>query len=85
MPARVRSINERRSSETMANLQLDGGFDALKDLTQLRQLTLMMTSVSDVEIDALEDALPDTTIQVISGGASRLSKKMRNAREKPAE
>jgi hypothetical protein len=70
----------------LTNLALDGGFGDLSELAQLRELTFMMTNISESEIDALEDALPNTTVHSMSGGGDhRLPKKMRTARGKPVE
>ena len=66
----------------LTNLALDGGFGGLKELTQLRELTFMMTNISEGEIDSLEDALPHTTVHATSGGGLRLPKKMRTAQGK---
>ncbi|MEJ7638568.1 MAG: hypothetical protein WKF75_11485, partial [Singulisphaera sp.] len=65
----------------LTNLQLDGGFGVLKELTQLRQLSLMMTDISEGEVAALEDALSDTTVIAMSGaGRVGLPKEMRPGR-----
>src|SRR5262249_23705489 len=42
-------------------VELDS-FRGLKELTQLRELTLAMTSIRDEDIEALEEALPNTRI-----------------------
>ena len=69
----------------LANLQLDDGFEGLKELSQVRQITFVMTNISEAQTDALEDALPDTNVNVMSGGSMRLPKKKRDARKTPAE
>jgi hypothetical protein len=51
----------------LTNLKLERGYGVLKELTQLRELTLMMTDISAGEVAALEDALPNTTIVAVSG------------------
>jgi hypothetical protein len=51
----------------LTNLRLNGGFGVLKDLAQLRELSLMMTDISVGEVAALEDALPNTTVTAVSG------------------
>ena len=51
----------------MTNLRLNGSFGVLKELTQLRELSLMMTDISEGEVTALEDALPNTTVNAMSG------------------
>jgi hypothetical protein len=35
-----------------------GGYGGLKDLKHLRELTFMMTNVTDAELESLEEALP---------------------------
>ncbi len=62
-----------------------GGYVALKDLKHLRELTFMMCNVTDAELDALEEALPEASISSASGGGGRISKKIREAgRKAPA-
>jgi len=51
----------------LTNLQLNGGWGALKDLTQIRELSLIMTDISEAEVATLEDALPNTTVAAMSG------------------
>jgi len=55
----------------LTNVDAAGGFLGLKELTQLRVLTLMMTNIRDDELDALEAALPNTRIHATGGGDSR--------------
>jgi hypothetical protein len=52
----------------LTNFESTGGFLGLKELTQLRELTMMMANVREDELDALEDALPNTRIHSASGG-----------------
>ena len=52
----------------LTNLRLDGGFRVLKELTQLRHLTLTMTDISESEVVALEESMTNTTIAAMSGG-----------------
>lgn len=63
------------------SVALSGDYGDLAQLTQLRQLSFFMANISDGELDALEDALPHTTIHVMSGGRQRLPKSMRAARK----
>jgi hypothetical protein len=59
----------------LTNVEATGGFLGLKELTQLRELTLMMANISDEELDALEAALPNTRIyHATGGGFSRVRK-----------
>jgi hypothetical protein len=51
----------------LTNLRFNGGFGVLKELAQLRELSLEMTDISEGEVAALEDALPNTTINAMSG------------------
>jgi hypothetical protein len=51
----------------LTNLELAGGSGALKELTQLRELSLMMTDIKDLEVADLEAALPDTVIHAANG------------------
>lgn len=57
-----------------------GGYIGLKELKQLRELTMMMCNVTDVDLDALEEALPHTRITHVTGGGRRLPKKLRKPR-----
>lgn len=67
----------------LTNLQLDGGFGVLKELTQLRELSLMMTDINEGEVAALEEALSDTTVIAMSGACRvGLPKGMRPGRAK---
>jgi hypothetical protein len=62
-----------------------GGYAALKELKHLRTLTFMMCNVTDAELDALEEALPDANISSATGGGSWMPKKFREAgRKAPA-
>jgi hypothetical protein len=61
----------------LTNFESAGGFLGLKELSQLRSLTLMMANVRDDELDALEEALPNTTIHAGGGGSKRVPKKDR--------
>jgi acetyl esterase/lipase len=46
-----------------------GGYIGLKELTQLRELSLTMCDITSVEVGDLEVALPNTKIHAISGGS----------------
>lgn len=61
----------------LTNFESAGGFLGLKELTQLRQLTMMMTNLRDDELDALEDALPKTQIHHATGGGKARVRKNR--------
>ena len=50
------------------------GYAELNKLTQLRELTMMMCNITDVEVEALEEALPNTYITHVTG-SGRISKK----------
>jgi hypothetical protein len=52
---------------SMTNLRLEGGWSALADLGRLRVLSLMMTDIWEAEVEALEKALPNTTIHAMTG------------------
>ncbi|MBS0202544.1 MAG: M48 family metalloprotease [Planctomycetes bacterium] len=54
-----------------------GGYQALKVLKQLRELTMMMCNITDAELDALEEALPNTRISHMTGGGGRMPKQFR--------
>ncbi len=63
----------------LTNFQSPGGFMGLKDLSQLHELSLLMTNLRDDELDQLEDALPNTVIHHATGGGSvRVPRKQRN-------
>jgi hypothetical protein len=51
----------------LTNLRLNGGFGVLRELPQLRGLTLTITDITESEVDALEDGLPNTTVDALSG------------------
>ncbi|MDA1049938.1 MAG: TIGR03067 domain-containing protein [Planctomycetota bacterium] len=55
----------------LTNFRSSGGYLGLADLTQLRELSLMMADIRTEDLDALEAALPNTTIHCASGGGSR--------------
>src|SRR5262249_2971471 len=61
----------------LTNVDAPGGFLGLKELTQLRELTLMMANIRDDELDALEAALPNTRISSATGGGFRRPQKNR--------
>jgi len=66
----------------LTNLDLPGGiYTGLKELQQLRVLSFMMCNVSDGELDALEEVLPNTQISRADGGSRYLvrPKKARKA------
>jgi beta-lactamase regulating signal transducer with metallopeptidase domain len=52
----------------LTNVEAAGGYLGLKELTQLRELSLMMTDIREEELDALEAALPHTRIHHATGG-----------------
>jgi Leucine-rich repeat (LRR) protein len=52
----------------LTNFESAGGFLGLKDLIQLRELTMMMTNIREEELEALEEALPNTRIYHATGG-----------------
>jgi hypothetical protein len=59
----------------LTNVEATDGFLGLKELSQLRELTLMMGNIREEELDALEAALPETRIHhVTCGGSSRKRK-----------
>lgn len=53
---------------SLTNFQLDGGSGVLAELTQLRVLSLMMTGISEAEVEALEEALPNVRVHAMTGG-----------------
>jgi hypothetical protein len=69
----------------LTNLQLGGGFDVLKELTQLRELVLTMTDINENKVEALEDALPNTRVVAASGGGITRPKRIRGGRVKPTK
>jgi hypothetical protein len=64
----------------LTNLELNGGFGVFRDLTNLRELSLMMTDISEGEVADLEDALPNTRISAVSGAGSVGVPKLRRSR-----
>jgi Leucine-rich repeat (LRR) protein len=50
------------------NFPLVGGSAVLKDLPQLRELTMMMCDVTDAELDALVEARPNMRVSHMTGG-----------------
>lgn len=61
----------------LTNFESAGSFLGLKELTQVRVLTLMMANIRDDDLDALEEALPNTRINAVSGGSKYLPRKDR--------
>ena len=62
----------------LTNFDLPGeGYLGLKELSQLRELTLMMCNASKAELEQLEVALPNTFITSSSGGWGFQSKNFR--------
>jgi hypothetical protein len=59
----------------LTNVEAAGGFLGLKELTQLRELTLMMVNIREEELDALEAALPNTRIHHATGGGLSRARK----------
>jgi hypothetical protein len=45
-----------------------GGYGGMKELKHLRELTFMMTNVTDAELESLEEALPAARISAMTGG-----------------
>jgi RNA polymerase sigma factor (sigma-70 family) len=53
----------------LSNLDLPGrGYVGLKELKHLRELTFMMTNVTDGELELLAEALPEARISAATGG-----------------
>jgi hypothetical protein len=52
-----------------------GGYAGLKELKHLRELSFMMTNVTDAELEALEKALPSTRISSATGGSGWMGPK----------
>ncbi len=62
----------------LTNLNAPGaGYLGLKELKQLREITMMMCNVTDAELESLEEALPDTRITHMTGGGGRIPKQIR--------
>lgn len=55
---------------SLTNLDAPDSYLALQELTQLRELTLMMTNIDKKEFDALADRLPNTRINHSNSGES---------------
>ncbi|MFN0128482.1 MAG: biopolymer transporter ExbD, partial [Verrucomicrobiales bacterium] len=72
-------LKQLPSLETLwlTNFDLQGGYAGLKELRQLRELTMMMCNISHSELEALEEALPNTRISHATGGGDWTSKKLR--------
>jgi Leucine-rich repeat (LRR) protein len=66
----LRRLKELAKLRTLylTNFRVSGGYVGLKELTQLRALSLSMCNITSVEVDELEKALPTTVIHAISGG-----------------
>ena len=47
-----------------------GGFDGLRELRHLRELTLVRTNISELEIEALAKSLPQSRISATAGGGN---------------
>ena len=62
------------------NLQSVGVGSALAEIKSLRQITLMMVSIGEEELDQLSDALPEATIHYMTGGfgSTRLPEKYKD-------
>lgn len=62
------------------NLQSVGVGSALAEIKSLRNVTMMMVSISEEELDQLSDALPEATIHYMTGGfgSTRLPKKYKD-------
>lgn len=54
----------------LTNFDSPGGYAGLKELNHLRELSFMMTNVTDAELEALEKALLNTRITSATGGGS---------------
>jgi hypothetical protein len=52
----------------LTNFRVSGGYLRLKELTQLRELSLSMCDIPSSEVEQLEEALPNTVIHAMSGG-----------------
>jgi hypothetical protein len=55
----------------LTNIRSSGSYLGLADLTQLRELSLMMADIRTDELVVLEEALPNTIITCVSGGGLR--------------
>jgi len=67
------------------NLDLPGGgYTGLKELKQLRHLSLFMCNVNEKELDALEEVMPNTTI-TSDRLKGRVPKKLREALRAPRD
>jgi hypothetical protein len=77
--AGVQRLNALPNLRTLwlTNVDSAGGFLGLKELTQLHELTLMMTNIREEELDALEAALPNTRIHHATGGGFSRVRKMK--------
>jgi hypothetical protein len=64
---RLKALPELRTL-WLTNVESAGGYSGLKELAQLRELSLMMTNIRGDELEALEAALPNTTIHAATGG-----------------
>ena len=61
----------------LTNFDISGGYSVLKELPQLRELSMMMCNITDAELDSLEEALPNTNVSHATGSMGRLPKKLR--------
>jgi beta-lactamase regulating signal transducer with metallopeptidase domain/NADPH-dependent 7-cyano-7-deazaguanine reductase QueF-like protein len=80
----MRGVNELKALPKLRTLWLTnvaagGGYESLKDLKQLRELTLMMTDIRLDEFKVLEEALPNTRIHHVTGGGFSTEPKRKRA------
>ncbi len=53
---------------SLTNLQTNGSYADLKELTQLQSLSFMMCDINNNDLQALDEAMPDTLVQHMTGG-----------------
>ena len=79
----IAGLQQLRTLPNLRNLWLNnleipgGGYSGLQELSQLQGLTFFMCNVTTPELEALEDAMPDTFISHMTGGMSFIPKRLR--------
>jgi beta-lactamase regulating signal transducer with metallopeptidase domain len=84
----MRGVNELKALPKLRTLWLTnvaagGGYESLKELKQLRELSMMMTDIRLDEFRALEEALPNTRIFHVTGGGGFSTEPKKKRAPKP--
>ena len=75
----LRRLKQLPQLETLwlTNCIVPEGYAVLKELKQLRELTMTMCNITDQELESLEEALPEARISHMTGGGSWTPKRIR--------